>query len=169
MHKKCTVENIGIASRLMQYIVLVLSVSCGSIVMRAEQCLFVTPMQKDVAATDEFRLEADMRLSRQRVVIFICLLLLTNFSIVPNALGVTKTERAEFCKKMEAGLSATHRISASGLDNTTIDVEFKRRTSESRSWAADFFKIYGLDILKAGFLKIRFSTIDDAWDFPLDK
>jgi hypothetical protein len=110
-----------------------------------------------------------MTLSRQRIAIFICLSLLINFSTVPNAMGVSKTERAEFCKKMEAGLSATHRISASGPDNTTIDVEYKRRTSEDRSWAADFFKIYGLDILKAGFLKIRFSTVDDAWDFPLDK
>jgi hypothetical protein len=56
-----------------------------------------------------------------------------------------KAERAEFCKEMEAGLSNTHRISPSGPDNTTTNMARHR------------------------FLRIRFGTLDDTWDFPLDK
>jgi hypothetical protein len=113
--------------------------------------------------------EAHRRLSKGQIAIFISLLLLITFSVVPNAMGLSKAERAEFCKEMEAGLSNTHRISPSGRDNTTINVEYRRLTGRNRSWAADFFKISGLQILDAGFLRIRFSTLDDAWDFPLDK
>ena len=110
-----------------------------------------------------------MRLSREQIAIFISLLLVITFSVVPNAMGLSEAERAMFCKAMETGLSNTHRISASGPDDTTINVEYRRLTGGNRSWAADFFKIYGLQILNAGFLRIRFSTLDDEWDFPLDK
>jgi hypothetical protein len=108
-----------------------------------------------------------MRLSRSQIAIFLSLLLLIGFSAVRAATGSGEAERAKFCNAMEAGLLNTHRISASGPDNTTLEVMFTRLTSGNRSWAADFFKIYGVEILNAGFVKIRFSTLDDAWDFPL--
>jgi hypothetical protein len=42
------------------------------------------------------------------------------------------------------------------ISYSSYDVEYKRRASGNRSWAADFFKIYELEILNGGFLKIRF-------------